>query len=67
MFKNVLVILCIFCHAYRFAPTILGKKPTASKFHSAVLVTNDRILVLKGDSSANEFSYFLEVLFLVHI
>ncbi|KAF3325503.1 guanylate kinase 1-like isoform X2 [Carex littledalei] len=43
------------------APTILGKKPKASKFHSAVLVTNDHILILTGDSSANEFSYFLEV------
>ncbi|KAJ4789896.1 Guanylate kinase [Rhynchospora pubera] len=43
------------------APTILGKKPNSSTFHSGVLVTNDRILFLKADSSANEFSYFLEV------
>lgn len=49
-----------------FVPTILGKKPKASKFHSAVLVTDDRILILTGDSSANEFAYFLEVFSSLH-
>ncbi|XP_078149987.1 guanylate kinase 1-like [Carex rostrata] len=42
-------------------PTILGKKPKASKFHRAVLVTDNRILILTGDSSANKFAHFLEV------
>lgn len=44
-----------------FVPTILGKKPSASRFHSAVPVSVDRILIVKGDSSANEFAHFLEV------
>ncbi|KAJ3674838.1 hypothetical protein LUZ60_005454 [Juncus effusus] len=42
-------------------PTVLGTKPTASKFHSAVPINNERILILKGDSNANDFAYFLEV------
>lgn len=59
--KNIYRAFKIFCCIYRSVPTILGKKPKASKFHSAVLVTDDRILILTGDSSANEFAHFLEV------
>lgn len=42
-------------------PTILGTKPMPSKGHSAVPVNNDRILILKGDCSAADCFWFLEV------
>ncbi|CAK9165083.1 unnamed protein product [Ilex paraguariensis] len=42
-------------------PAVLGTKPKLFKGHSAVLVDDDRILVLKGNSSSDDFTWFLEV------
>ncbi|XP_073005507.1 guanylate kinase 1-like isoform X2 [Typha latifolia] len=44
-----------------FVPTVLGTKPIASGVHSAVFLSNDRILIIKGDSSADDCAWFLEV------
>ncbi|XP_072951643.1 guanylate kinase 1-like [Typha angustifolia] len=44
-----------------FVPTVLGTKPIASRVHSAVFLSNDRILIIKGDSSADDCAWFLEV------
>ncbi|PIA48376.1 hypothetical protein AQUCO_01400767v1 [Aquilegia coerulea] len=41
--------------------TVLGTKPAICKGHSAVLVNNDRILVLKKDSTPDDCTWFLEV------
>ncbi|KAK1315213.1 hypothetical protein QJS10_CPA06g01814 [Acorus calamus] len=42
-------------------PTILGTKPLPCKGHSAVLLNNDRILVLKQDALPDDCTWFLEV------
>ncbi|KAM1396570.1 hypothetical protein ACFX2I_014249 [Malus domestica] len=42
-------------------PTVLGTKPKPSKGHSAVLLGEDRILITKNGSSADDFAWFLEV------
>ncbi|KAI3968203.1 hypothetical protein MKX01_018506 [Papaver californicum] len=42
-------------------PTILGTKPAQCIGHSAVLLNNDRILVLKKDSTPDDCTWFLEV------
>lgn len=45
----------------RINPTVLGTKPKTSKHHSAVLLNDDRMLVLRGDSTSSECFWFLEV------
>ncbi|XP_010278968.1 PREDICTED: guanylate kinase 2-like [Nelumbo nucifera] len=42
-------------------PTVLGTKPIPSKSHSAVLLNNERILILKRDSTPEDCAWFLEV------
>ncbi|XP_059668435.1 guanylate kinase 2-like isoform X2 [Cornus florida] len=42
-------------------PTVLGKRPKPSKGHSAVLLNEDRILILRGDSTPDDSVWFLEV------
>lgn len=42
-------------------PTVLGVKPAICKEHSAVLVNDDRILILKRDSTTDDGTWFLEV------
>ncbi|XP_055808311.1 guanylate kinase 2-like isoform X2 [Solanum dulcamara] len=42
-------------------PTVLGTKPKSSKHHSAVLLNDDRVLVIRGDSGSSECFWFLEV------
>lgn len=42
-------------------PVVLGIKPGPSKGHSAVLIDEDRILVVKGDSASDACFWFLEV------
>ncbi|MCL7025243.1 hypothetical protein MKW94_021462, partial [Papaver nudicaule] len=42
-------------------PTTLGTKPAQCKGHSAVLLNNDRILILKKDSTPDDCTWFLEV------
>lgn len=40
---------------------VLGMKPAPCKAHSAVLLNNDKILVLKSDSGPEDCIWFLEV------
>ncbi|CAN4109121.1 unnamed protein product [Withania somnifera] len=42
-------------------PIVLGTKPKASKHHSAVLLNDNRVLVVRGNSASNECFWFLEV------
>ncbi|XP_059646310.1 guanylate kinase 2-like [Cornus florida] len=42
-------------------PTVLGTKPKLSKGHSAVLLNEDRILIVKGDSTPDDCVWSLEV------
>ncbi|KAL2480615.1 Guanylate kinase 2 [Abeliophyllum distichum] len=42
-------------------PVVLGPKPKLSKGHSAVLLDEDRILVIKGNSTSDDCFWFLEV------
>lgn len=42
-------------------PTVLGTKPDPCKGHSAVLLNEDRILILKRDSTPDDCIWFLEV------
>ncbi|KAI8562194.1 hypothetical protein RHMOL_Rhmol03G0015700 [Rhododendron molle] len=42
-------------------PKVLGTKPKQCKGHSAVLLNEDRILIVKGDSSPDDCTWFLEV------
>uniref|UniRef100_A0A5B6ZXM2 Guanylate kinase 1 n=1 Tax=Davidia involucrata TaxID=16924 RepID=A0A5B6ZXM2_DAVIN len=42
-------------------PTVLGTKPKLHKDHSAVLLSEDRILIVKGNSSPDDCAWFLEV------
>ncbi|KAF9592758.1 hypothetical protein IFM89_017328 [Coptis chinensis] len=42
-------------------PAVLGKKPMICKGHSAALVNDDRILILKRDSTPDDCTWFLEV------
>lgn len=42
-------------------PTVLGTKPKPFKGHSAVLLNEDRILVVKENSTIDDCIWFLEV------
>lgn len=42
-------------------PTVLGAKPKASMYHSAVSLDEDRILVIRGNAAINDCFWFLEV------
>ncbi|CAA2994850.1 guanylate kinase 2-like [Olea europaea subsp. europaea] len=42
-------------------PIVLGAKPNSSKCYSAVLFDEDRILVIKGNSTSDDCFWFLEV------
>ncbi|XP_057770319.1 guanylate kinase 2 [Salvia miltiorrhiza] len=42
-------------------PTVFGTKPTLSKGHSAIVLDEDRILVIKGNSTSDDCFWFLEV------
>ncbi|WOK95476.1 guanylate kinase 1-like [Canna indica] len=42
-------------------PTVLGMKPVELKGHSAVLLNNDRILIIKRDALLDDSILFLEV------
>lgn len=42
-------------------PAVLGTKPEAGKGHSAVLVNEDRILIIKRGSTPDDCIWFLEV------
>ncbi|PIN19980.1 Guanylate kinase [Handroanthus impetiginosus] len=42
-------------------PTVLGTKPKPSKGHSAVVLDEGRILVIKGNSTSDDCFWFLEV------
>lgn len=42
-------------------PIVLGTKPNSSKRYSAVLLDEDRILVIKGNSTSDDCFWFLEV------
>ncbi|KAF8396155.1 hypothetical protein HHK36_017768 [Tetracentron sinense] len=42
-------------------PTVLGTKPSPCKGHSALLLNNDRMLILKGGSNSDDCTWFLEV------
>lgn len=50
--------LVLFC---RINPTVLGTKPKSCKGHSAVLLSGDRILIIKSGSNSDDFAWFLEV------
>ncbi|XAR68539.1 Guanylate kinase, partial [Bertholletia excelsa] len=41
-------------------PKVLGTKPKQCKGHSAVLLSEDRILIVKGGSSPDDCAWFLE-------
>lgn len=45
----------------RVIPAVLGTKPEAGKGHSAVLVNEDRILIIKRGSTPDDCIWFLEV------
>lgn len=53
--------LIYFWRLYRVTPIVLGAKPKLSKDHSAVLVKEDRILVIKKGSTSDDCIWFLEV------
>jgi len=40
---------------------VLGAKPKPSKDYSAVLLNDDRVLVVRGNSGSSECFWFLEV------
>ncbi|KAJ8534255.1 hypothetical protein K7X08_007579 [Anisodus acutangulus] len=42
-------------------PIVLGTKPEPSKHHSAVLLNDDRVLVVRENSTSSECFWFLEV------
>ncbi|XP_047941166.1 guanylate kinase 2-like [Salvia hispanica] len=42
-------------------PTVFGTKPALSKGHSAIVLDEDRILVIKGNSTSDDCFWFLEV------
>ncbi|XXG64142.1 hypothetical protein AAC387_Pa05g2173 [Persea americana] len=42
-------------------PMVLGMEPAPCRGHSAVLLNNDKILVLKSDSASDDCIWFLEV------
>lgn len=42
-------------------PIVLGTKPKPCKGHSAVLLSGDRILIIKSGSNSDDFAWFLEV------
>lgn len=47
----------------RIVPKVLGTKPKQCKGHSAVLLNEDRILIVKGGSSPDDCTWFLEVVY----
>ncbi|XP_028083308.1 guanylate kinase 2-like, partial [Camellia sinensis] len=42
-------------------PTVLGTKPKQCKDHAALLLNEDRILIVKGDSTPEDCAWLLEV------
>ncbi|EYU18753.1 hypothetical protein ABFS82_10G165500 [Erythranthe guttata] len=42
-------------------PIVLGTKPKPTKSHSAILLDEDRILVIKGNTNSDDSFWFLEV------
>ncbi|PIN16699.1 Guanylate kinase [Handroanthus impetiginosus] len=42
-------------------PVVLGTKPKPSKSHSAIILDEDRILVIKGNTTSDDSFWFLEV------
>lgn len=46
---------------HRRIPIVLGTKPKPSKDFSAVLLNDDRVLVVRGNSGSSECFWFLEV------
>lgn len=42
-------------------PIVLGTKPKPSQVHSAVIVDEDRILVIKGNTTSDDSFWFLEI------
>lgn len=40
---------------------MLGTKPKPCKGHSAVLLSGDRILIIKSGSNSDDFAWLLEV------
>lgn len=48
-------------HVFRVNPTVLGTKPKPFKGHSAVLLSDERILVVKDNSTIGDGIWFLEV------
>ncbi|KAG6413645.1 hypothetical protein SASPL_126359 [Salvia splendens] len=42
-------------------PTVFGTKPALSKGHSAIVLDEDRILVIKSNSTSDDCFWFLEV------
>ncbi|XP_042024964.1 guanylate kinase 2-like isoform X2 [Salvia splendens] len=42
-------------------PTVFGMRPMLSKGHSAIVLDEDRILVIKGNSTSDDCFWFLEV------
>lgn len=42
-------------------PTVFGIKPKLLKGHSAIAFDEDRILVIRGDSTSDDCFWFLEV------
>lgn len=45
----------------RVVPTVLGPQPTPTKSHSAILVNDEKILIVEKGVSLNDFIWFLEV------
>ena len=51
----------MFGYICRVIPTVLGTKPKPFKGHSALLLNEDRILLVKGNSTSVDCTWFLEV------
>lgn len=49
------------CCNCRVIPTVLGTKPESGNGHSAVLLNDDRILIIKWGSNFDDCIWFLEV------
>lgn len=65
-FQYLLVLLSEVRHPYswfygRVVPTVLGTQPIPSEAHSAILVNEDRILVVKKGVPLIDSIWFLEV------
>ncbi|KAL0404924.1 UNVERIFIED_CONTAM: Guanylate kinase [Sesamum radiatum] len=48
-------------YLYRVIPVVLGTKPKPSKGHSVIVLDEDRILVVKGNTTSDDSFWFLEV------